>query len=356
MKIRALTIIVGMAIWMSAPRASAQEININDIIQAGGEDMSVYMGHYVKPFMDAFGTGMTAAWYNTAKNHEKLGFDLTLSMSLVVVPDENKLFTFNESDYQNLYLFPRGTTTTQLPTMMGPDPATAQQLQADGTVEGVQVLSQPFNSPGGIEDDLKEVVSFAKSSAPVPMVQFGLGTVKNTDIIVRWTPYLSIGGADQTELKIFGLAIKHDIKQWIPGLKRVPIDLSVLVGYTMMDMKYSFESTSFVDITNGEGLFKLNTWTFQALVSKEISVVTFYGGVGYNTVSSNLKMNGLYEFDDITGTVRVGVQDPVNEDFSINSARFTAGMRLKFAVFTLHGDYTFQEYNTFTFGLGFSVR
>ncbi len=361
MKIRVLTIVAGLAIVVSSLQVSAQniDININEITQSGSEDMSTYMGHYVKPFMDAFGTGMTAAWYNTAKNHEKLGFDLSISMSLVVVPDENKLFTFNESEYRNLYLFPRGPTTAQVPTMMGPDPKPAQQLQADGTVENNTILSTPFDAPGGIEDGLQEAIPFAKSSAPVPMVQFGLGTIKNTDIIVRWTPYLRLGANDKTELKIFGLAIKHDIKQWIPGLKMVPFDLSILVGYTKMDMIYQFvtdPANPVVVITDGEGLFKLNTWTFQALISKQISVVTFYGGIGYNTVSSNLKMNGLYEFDDITGTVTVGVRDPVDADFSLNSARLTAGVRLKLAVFTLHGDYTFQEYNTFTFGLGFSVR
>jgi len=340
---------------MMSVRTSAQTININEMVQAGGEDISTYMGYYVKPFMDAFGTGMTAGWYNTAKNHEKLGFDLTLNMSLVIVPDENKLFTFDQSEYSNLFLFPRGPTTAQVSTMMGPDPLPTQRLQADGTVNGQTILSPPFDSPGGIEDDLKNAVSFAKSSAPVPMIQFGLGTIKNTDIIVRWTPSLRLGTADQTNIKIFGLAIKHDIKQWIPGLKMVPIDLSIFVGYSSMDMEYIFPDSPIITVTDGIGLFKLNTWTYQALISKTFSVVTLYGALGYNSVSSNLQMNGLYEFSDTLGGT-VGVRDPVNSDFKLSGARFTAGLRLKFAIFTLHGDYTIQEYNTFTFGLGFSVR
>ncbi|MFZ6000938.1 MAG: DUF6588 family protein [Bacteroidota bacterium] len=36
--------------------------------------------------------------------------------------------------------------------------------------------------------------------------------------------------------------------------------------------------------------------------------------------------------------------------------RASAGLRLKLAVFTFHGDYTLQKYSTITAGFGISVR
>ncbi|MBK7650901.1 MAG: hypothetical protein IPJ20_09335 [Flammeovirgaceae bacterium] len=48
--------------------------------------------------------------------------------------------------------------------------------------------------------------------------------------------------------------------------------------------------------------------------------------------------------------------DPVNLDFSTSGPRITGGLRLKFAVFTLHGDYTLAKYNSLSAGFGIYVR
>jgi len=104
------------------------------------------------------------------------------------------------------------------------------------------------------------------------------------------------------------------------------------------------------------GVFDVDALTFQALVSKKFSVLTLYGGVGYNSVKSNFAMNGDYELPTDVPGVNIQVSDPVNLDYTLNGARATAGFRLKFAVFTLHLDYTIQKFNTITFGLGISVR
>jgi hypothetical protein len=67
-----------------------------------------------------------------------------------------------------------------------------------------------------------------------------------------------------------------------------------------------------------------------------------------------LKVLGNYDLDDDTATP--DVKDPVAIETTLNGPRMTAGMRLKLAIFTFHGDYTFQKYSTLTVGFGFSVR
>jgi hypothetical protein len=59
------------------------------------------------------------------------------------------------------------------------------------------------------------------------MLQLGIGTFKKTNLIIRYTPSITY---NEFKTSMFGLGIKHDIMQWFPGLKRVPIDVAVLAG------------------------------------------------------------------------------------------------------------------------------
>lgn len=345
-----LCVLLGVSTLFIAPRVNAQIIDaglsFDELIKGGGEDMSTYMGYYVEPFVNAFGTGMANGWYNTAAPHETLGFDLTVYGSLVSVPDEQLFFTFLESDYNSLRLF--GGGTADLPTMLGGE--TTEQLETSYTDDqtGLTATSAPFAAPNGFGEDLPT------SSVPVPMIQLGIGVPKNTELIVRYAPVIS---NDDLDLSFFGIGLKHDVKQWIPGIRTLPIDLSVLVGYTNLDMKVLLNNSDVIQGSdNREGVFDVTALTFQALVSKKVSVLTVYGGLGYNSVKSNFAMKGEYTIPTDVAGVTFGVTDPVNLDYTLSGVRATAGLRVKLAVFTLHADYTIQEYNTLTFGLGISVR
>jgi len=277
-----------------------------------------------------------------------LGFDLTVYGSFVAIPDDERYFQFMEEDYSSLRLS-SGATSASLPTLLGG--TTSEQLFGTYTDPntGATVQTDDFTAPAGLDEELPT------KYVPVPMVQIAMGIVKKTEIIVRYTPSVKLG--DEFSLKFFGVGIKHDIKQWIPGIKSLPFDLSILVGYTNLDSEYNFSSSNVVQTTDGQGIFDINSWTFQALVSKEISVITFYGGIGYNTISSNFKMTGTYSVQDANdASLSVDITDPVDANFPLSGGRATVGIRLKLAVFTFHSDYTFQKYNTITAGFGISVR
>ena len=326
--------------------------NFDEIIIAGGADMSTYMNHYIRPFMNSFGTGVANGWYNTAATHEPLGFDLTFYVSLVSVPDQDLTFNFLQSEYNNLRLATGGPDAV-LPTLIGGTTGGLQFVSSvTDPVTGTEVTSPPFDVPGGVGEDIPT------KNIPVPMLQLAVGVVKNTELIVRYAPTVTIG--DDFELKFFGIGLKHDFKQWIPGIKTIPIDLSILIGYTNLNTDFFFSNTgtSVVQVSPGsKASFDARIWTVQALVSKKISVLTVYGGIGYNSINSEYDMTGEYGFQDVLDPPKtVFVEDPVSLEFPLNGFRATAGLRLKFAIFTLHADYTLQEYNTLTVGFGFSVR
>ena len=342
------SIIAGILVVVSFTDSKAQFPDFGTLLASGSDDMSLYMHDYVQPFMNTYGTGISSGWYNTAAPHKSLGFDLTIYGSLVSVPSAEKTFQFLQNNYNSLRLS-SGDTDTQMPTLLGG--TTSEQIFADYTDPGTgqQIVTEQFNAPGGLEESLPT------SKVPVPMIQFAIGIVKNTELIVRYAPAVSLG--DDFTFKFFGLGIKHDIKQWIPGLKSFPLDLSILVGYTNLDTQYKFPTNGVVETTDGVGFFDMNSWTFQALISKKISVITFYGSLGYNSVKSNFKMLGTYTIRDANNPLlSISIPDPVNIDFPISGFRTTLGMRLKLALFTFHADYTLQQYNTLTIGFGISVR
>lgn len=326
-------------LFFGLPRAHAQD-DIDQLLEAGIEDATVLVQGYVDPFMKGFGTGLSNGWYNTAKAHNSLGFDLTVTANLAYVPDGDTFFNVNDLNLQTVELDDPAFADGNIPTMFGPDGETPtfREINTGTTFEG----------PTGI--GLKDDVGF--NAVPVPMAQLGIGIVKSTDLKIRWTPEIDLG--DGGKLKLIGFGVMHDVKQHIPGMKNLPFDLSAFVGWTKM--------TTTVDFTNGDptldqtGNFEVRTLTIQGLISKKFSVLTLYGGLGFNRVRSDLDLKGQYDINDDGDYNDPNEVNPLALDFKAGGPRLTAGMRLKLAILTLHADYTLQEYKTLTVGVGFSVR
>lgn len=326
--------------------ANGQNSNFDSFLRAGAEDATTLVGNYMEPIVVGFSYGMSNSWYNTAKPHETLGFDLTITANLTTVPTSKELFVFDPSDYSNV----SSTGETNLiPTAMGPDDGNGSQLtfSYDDKITGETIHGT--YAPAGI--GIKEQTGY--NVVPSPMVQLGIGTFKNTDIIIRYTPEITFG---DFKTSVFGLGIKHDIKQWIPGVKRVPIDISILGAFSGFDNTLDMSG---LDLTgqNQEALFNVNNWTVQAIVSKKISVLTFYGAFGYSNVTSSVKISGTYIMEDeLDSELTFSVTDPVDLNYNENSWRATGGLRLKFGLFTIHGDYTWQEYQIISAGIGLNFR
>ena len=140
----------------------------------------------------------------------------------------------------------------------------------------------------------------------------------------------------------------------------VPFDLAILLGYTQVSGDVNMESAAFprpAGSTAPQRMpFELNAWLVQALISKKLSMITFYGGVGYNAVKSTADIKGSYVVYSGPNGSNVTLTDPVNLDFKNNSFRLNGGFRLNLAAFFISGEYVWQEYSTASFGLGFTVR
>jgi hypothetical protein len=325
--------------------AIAQD-ELGDFLKGNVKDGEALIGGYVSPALKAISSGLNQGWYNSGKPHKSFGVDLTITVNAMMIPDDE--IWYNPSallgEDSNIEHDPSSPHYPLAPTLFGPtgdgNRPHYNVVQNDAVVSG-------FYGSAGLLDIKKEI---GNTIVPVPMANLGIGLIKGTDVRFRFIPEIDMGDGG---MKLFGLGVMHDVKQWIPGIKNMPFDLSGFVGFTKMDFN--------VDIENEEDLeqsaeLSMSATTIQGIISKKISVLTLYGGAGYNIARSKLAMKGTYDLDSDASTTADQVKDPFTVKTAASGPRVTAGFRLKLAVFTLHADYTLQKYSCFTAGFGIWVR
>lgn len=326
--------------------STARTQSLDIFLGAGPDDAQTLLGYYMEPLVMGFSHGMSNGWANSARSHKFLGFDLTVSASFAPIPQSKKYFTFNPSEYSHVNL---AGESNRIPTIMGPAGGDGPELMFSYTDESTGHTFTTSFRPEGL--GLKSQIGF--NAVPTPMVQLSIGTFANTDLIVRYIPEIRAGNFSS---QLFGLGIKHDIKQWIPVLRRMPLDLAVLGAFSGFDNRLDLQESG-MEGTEQSATFNVNNWTVQGMISKKISILTIYGSVGYSAVCTGLKLNGTYTLRDTDyPEASATFQNPVDLTYEQSSWRATAGLRVKAGFLTLHGDYTLQQYPLISAGLGISVR
>lgn len=323
---------------------SMAQIDLGQLLEGGEADANKLLESYLEPAFVGFGYGINSGWYNTGKPHKLLGFDLTVNGTMAYVPASAEYFTINPLDYDNLNIRPSddGTATDVFPTLMGPNLG-ADQIPYLVFNEGTD-NEVALSGPTGL--GLKET-KLGRNVVPTGMAQIGIGLVKNTELKIRFTPAITVGDpGEEVTTKLFGIGVLHDVKQWIPGIKNLPFDLSAFVGYTKLTTDFQIDK----DAPDQIGEFQVSGTSFQGIISKKLAILTVYGGLGIASTRTTYKMLGTYETEVGTFT------DPINFDFNSGGATARIGARVKLLILTFHAEYTAQKYNTLTAGVGISVR
>ena len=317
-------------------------------LYGGEQDAQLLIDSYMSPFLKGMGMSFNSSWYNTAKPHKTLGFDITFSTNFAYVPTEQQSFLFDENDYNFTSLV--GSSDPNLPTIAGGSTNAIMLVSADTLGQTLELAR--YGAPDGVFSVDTYDGPFT-NTVPAPIIQGGIGIVKGTELKVRWMPTIS---QENFSFKYFGIGGLHSISQWIPVFKELPIDISIFAGYTQIDARYAIPPGS-IGGENQQANFKVNTFSYQVLASAHVSVLTGYIGLGMDSYNTNLSMTGTYEVYPGLPNDLGTLTDPINiERSGNNNFRTTFGVRLKLAIVTLHADYTFREYNTLSMGLGFSYR
>ncbi|WP_320052933.1 DUF6588 family protein [uncultured Acetobacteroides sp.] len=322
-----------LALAFSVPSFAQTDIaELLKLYKDAQSDVTVLAKEYMRPFGEEFGKTLNTGWYTSAKPHKLGGFDITFSATAIPVSSSMKSFDLSKLELKELG-HAAGATT---PTVLGKD-------EDGATVFLKKLPSQTMKLPQG-------------ANIPVmPMVNYNIavGLPFHTDVSVRFIPKISIG--DDGKFGLWGIGLRNEFKEFIPVFKLLPFNMSAFWGMTKYNLSWDMANNSYADPNYSDQ--KLSTdatsYTARLLVSKSIPVLTVYGGIGYNSSSSNYKLKGHYQYNGIAVN---GGNDPFNLDYTSTGMMFNAGLRVKLAVFMLFGDYTYAGTSMYTAGLGFTFR
>lgn len=277
---------------------------------------------YFTPMAETFGAGLNNAWYNTAKPHSILGFDVTFSLNTVIVPNSAENFMI-EDNFNGIFT----SSDEDASTIFGSMSSTQMNYNP-----GNNLASSSFNMPGGLKTPI----------LPLPMIQAGIGVYKKTSLDIRYMPLLNIG--DNININLYGFGAKHDLLQWIPAVGNViPMSLSIQAGYTNLNTE--------LKVAGQEVALNTKATTLNLIASKKVLMLTGYAGIGYSYSNTNFSANPNFDLNGLSFDNELDISFE-----STKKLRTNLGLRLNIALMTIHADYTFADYPTATIGIGVSLR
>lgn len=327
-----------LPIFLLGLSVQAQD-GIDQLLAAGVEDAEQFAQDYFSPAAKGVIYGISKGWYNTADGKNLGHFEISVIGNASFVDDKYKSFTLNVADYNYIEFQDPSQQTARVATALGENnPEVTVVIDAGGSKPVEITLPQGIGAAG-------------IDILPTAFLQLSVGIFKGTEIKVRYLPKIK---KDDVQVQLYGGAIQHELTSWLPGAKMLPISIGVLVGYTELKAQYDLSNNS--SIMEGENQ-KIKNQTsslvFSAIVSTKLPVINFYGGLGYVKGDSKTDMLGTYR-------VQAGVLeneelvDPLSVETEISGFKATLGTRLKLGFFSLHADYSFQEFNNVnvTAGIG----
>ena len=351
---------------------SISKSTINAQERMSMSELDPYMSSYMEPFAKAMAVSMSGGWAHTAKVHSTLGFDLTFSISATQVPDAVMSFNPNSIGMSDIYSFNSSTT----PTISGSDELTAASI------------SREFSTPLAPDLEVPGFPGVNLSYGGMFAIQGAIGLPKGFELIVRFVPDIStmtnnmIPGDDfgLQETGMWGIGIKHDIKQWIPVVKSVPfLQISGLFTYSKFHTGFSgdafriapedFEAETDLPSTtwdNQNFAMEMSSLTGSLLVGANIPIFQPYIGLGFNSASFDGGLRGNYPIVDLNVDltdpsgfvfeVTESETDPINIEANATNFNFQAGARLKLGPIVFHYTMTLQDYMMHSGGIAVTIR
>lgn len=352
------------------------QLNEVDFLKGGVDDANILFEQYLTPFGNVLGADINGGWYNTAKPHKLGGFDITFTASMAWAPKGAKYFDISriglDSDVYG------HNSDFETPTVMAPKEDDRPDLwywtDNPATPASDTISLARYQLPNGT----------GLGFFPLPMAQVGIGLFKGTDVTVRYLPNIKFG--DYGQMGLWGIGLKHSVSQYIPFIKIIPfLDISLQGGYTTVNTSANIDfqpadalpstyqgndlTTDAVSFDDQSVDLNIEGYTINLIASQSFPVISFYEGVGYSKTKTVLKTVGYFPvpsldadpssdyFGEVVVTDEDALKDPINLEMrNASDLRINAGFRLKFAVVTIHFDYTYANYSVFTTGLGVSFR
>ena len=287
---------------------------------------------YLSPLGESLGQGLNSGWYNTAKPHKLGGFDLTFNFNFVEIPNSSLFFNPNEIS-ENF-----SSDDQESPTILGKG-------------NGATIV---YDSQNGFTDSFKMPDhTIEMNNIPIPTLNLSVGIFKETELMFRYIPETTFNREflGQASLSLTGLGFKHNLVQWLPFAKKLPIDLSIQAAYTKLNTSFELNGN------NVTQMVELNTTAFNynLIFSKKFLMFTPYVSVGNNYSLTNFSSNSTFYLGEDLESIELNI--PYDIDFESSSLlNYGAGIRVQFAILSLNISQSFGDYKTTSIGAGISFR
>jgi len=341
-------------------RQVSAQFDTLDIFHGGIHDGQLILNSYIRPWLDAFGDDLNGGWYNTAVTHEMGGVDVNVSANMTIVPGSAKSFDLSSLAFDTLQVAGGSTTA---PTVAGA-PEEGPRLYYRETAGGDTMTVANFASPAGTGYDM----------VMTPYLQVGLGLPAGTEIMGRIMIPIDVPKSS-ARMSLFGVGVKHSLKQWLVGLEDVPVGVAVFGGYNYLQLYSGFKAepddyTFMEDLlpahfTGQEVRSVIQSFLFDLLLSTDLEYVNAFAGLGYGRCWARTEVNGRIPVPAFMP--ELSTEKPVYTDDHVygvpdvkmklrSSVRLNAGIRLNYSLFTFHVSYSWAGTSIYSAGIGMSFR
>ena len=369
---------------------------INNFIRGGVDDANTLLNAYVAPLGKSTGANLNAGWVNTAAALEPGRFELKLIGNVAYVPTSERTYSLDALGFNTpttREVDSRTLTETwqyrfaQVPTVFGAheNPETIRktityQNPSSGNEETAVMAELPI--PDGLDVPINPLA---------PAMQLSVGVPLATEVMIRFLPSAEVA-SNEVELNyggLWGLGVKHNVKQWIPGFRTLPFSLSLAAAYSTTRASMELPTLlpelpsgeTFADSTRastgyrgpspdntdyrGQGAeFRTRAWNVNALISREFTLISVYGGLRYAHSTTTVGLTGTYGFagepyynsenafdPNNRKLTLVNLEDPIDIKTSHGQVGLTGGFRLTMGFLALSGEVNLSRYATASIGL-----
>ncbi len=311
---------------------AVSQTDIDRILDIGIDNAHTFSQAYFEPAGESLVNIMSNGWYTSGKTKKLWHFEVGIVGNLSFIRKDKRSFILDTREYTDV-TFQDGQTRREVANAVGVNSEDVVVVINQGQVSQLEVVL-----PNGIGDS--EV-----KSLPSGFIQASVGLIKSTEIKVRFLPKIS--AVKGSKIRLYGVAFQHEFTDWVFPLKRWPVRLSGLLGYTNVKGFYDIDANA-----NQEVTVNTNSWLLSGVVSTKLPVLNFYGGLGYYFGSSRAKVLGVYQAQNLSG-IEETIVDPINVKNKGRGIKATFGTEVKFGVFKANMDYSFQNYRNLSLGLKF---
>lgn len=325
---------------MSLYSVNAQE-NLNELLAAGISDTKRFSESYIQPANDGLAYAINNNWSTNSKSLKRYGFSLSIIGNATFINDEDKSFTMNSADYENIR-FKDGSTSKRVATALGHnDQDVIVEITYDDPLFGEQTTDIVL--PTGIGSANVNLI-------PTVFLQGSFSPFKGTEIKARYFPKIE---QDDVEVGLYGFGMQQEFTSWLPADSVFPVTITGLIAYTKLNGNYNLTNTSTVAGENQRVETQTQTMLYQLLVGTKLKIFNVYGSVGYLDGKNETDLLGAYRVSD--GILfSKEIIDPFSIKSDTSGILTSLGANVKLGFFSVNAAYTIADFSSASLGMNFS--